>query len=66
MRTEAIRVCRRWCFGGVASTAMIDDEKAIFDYSPFVDEDTVMEAMDAPELFPGVDDFHYFHLVRKE
>lgn len=56
---------REMVYRGVTSTAMIYDDKPIFDHFRFVDKDMVMGAMDAPKLkMEG--GIYYFYLTRRK
>lgn len=56
---------REMVFRGVTSTAMIYDEKPIFDHFRYVDENIVAGAMDCPKVF-GSESTYYFYLTRLE
>lgn len=52
-------------FRGVASAAMIYDTRPIFDYFRYVNEDTVLGAMDCPKVM-SADGTYYFFLTRRK
>ena len=56
---------REMVYRGVTSTAMVYDDKPVFDHFRFVDQDMVMGAMDAPKmgLVVGV---YFFFLTRRK
>ena len=57
---------REMVYRGVASIAMIYDNKPIFDHFRYVDEDMVMGAMDAPKLKMEGGIYYFFLTRRKE
>ncbi|PTB56864.1 hypothetical protein M431DRAFT_81722, partial [Trichoderma harzianum CBS 226.95] len=56
---------REMVFRGVTSTAMIYDEKPIFDHFRYINENVVAGAMDCPKVF-GSESTYYFYLTRLE
>lgn len=52
-------------YRGVASAAMIYDDKPIFDHFRYVNEDTVLGAMDCPKIM-GKESTYYFFLTRRK
>ncbi|KAL8682011.1 MAG: hypothetical protein Q9186_001887 [Xanthomendoza sp. 1 TL-2023] len=56
---------REMVFRGVASVAMIYDNKPIFDHFRYLDEENVMGAMDAPKVM-GEDGTFYFYLTKRK
>lgn len=56
---------REMVFRGVASAAMIYDTRPIFDYFRYVNEDTVLGAMDCPKVM-SADGTYYFFLTRRK
>ncbi|KAB8202249.1 hypothetical protein BDV34DRAFT_237097 [Aspergillus parasiticus] len=55
---------REMVYRGVTSTAMIYDQKPIFDHFRYVTDDMVAGAMDTPKLF-GAKGTYYFYLTRR-
>jgi hypothetical protein len=53
-------------FRGVVSTAMIYDNKPIFDHFRYVNENTVAGVMDAPKVMGTQNGFYYFFLTRRK
>ncbi|KAE8420454.1 hypothetical protein BDV36DRAFT_293342 [Aspergillus pseudocaelatus] len=55
---------REMVYRGVTSTAMIYDQKPIFDHFRYVTDTMVAGAMDTPKLF-GTKGTYYFYLTRR-